>query len=154
MKPQPQIDMQNLFDRIAEILQGYNPDEGGLPVFHSRHHPCANTSGDIAFELSDELHSLVSELFERYSALNDFPGDKGELDFWFHTMFNRNELSLAPHLYVVQVTEVEKMDKCEIRDFVYHEITSAIEYLREYFCPPENAADEMEEEGLIRLGED
>ncbi len=147
--------MKEKFEIINGILAGYNSDQGGLPVFHPRHHPCSNTAGDILFELSESLYEALESVYLRYKSCGDIISGSiydadGELDFLRYTDENRQNHGLPQHLYVVQVTEVEEMDRQQIRDFVYSEVSAAVAYLNEYLCPPWDQEEEDDEGVIVR----
>ncbi len=142
--------MKEKFEIIDGILADYNSEQGGLPVFHPRHHPCPNTAGDILFELSESLYEALESVYLIYKLSGDHCDPDGELDFLRYTNELRIHHDLPQHLYVVKVTEVENMNRQQIRDFVYSEVSAAVAYLKEYLCPPWDQEEEDNEDIIVR----
>lgn len=128
-----------------------------VSVFHHKHHPCANTAGDILFEFSPPFQTYFNLLIQKYLECSDNRGQEGELDFVFDTLESRKNEGLDMDFWIAKVTEVEKMTRREVLDFVYSEVTAAVAYLKEYFIPqdpPWVMEEEEEDEGAIVRGSD
>ena len=120
--------------------------ENSVSVFHPTHTPYPNTSGDIVVEFNPNVHIYLSMLVGQYvDRSGDCPQD-GELDFIFHTLKVRAKEDLKNPLWVVEVTEVEKMTPDERMTFVCDELSRAIGYFRDFFDPDLPPWDVTEDE--------